>query len=116
MELHRKQQLMPKKNLLDPHFHSIRLLRRNSQRLQTAFSLKRYAVEIISATQADEDFERDSLALQSSRTMARVHLHTTLQKKKIVKVSESTMFKDEHNTAQVAEFFAKLPSMPWRKP
>jgi hypothetical protein len=56
----------------------------------------RSAADIIGATQADEDFERDSLASQSSRTTARIRLQ-----EKYVKVA--TLYKDECTPEEIKE-------------
>jgi hypothetical protein len=52
--------------------------------------------DIIRATPADEDFERDSLVSQSSRTTARVRIQD-----KFVKVA--TMYKDECTSEKIKE-------------
>ncbi len=56
--------------------------------MKSPFTPPRSAADIIGATQADGDFEHDSLASQSSRTTARIRLQ-----EKFVKVA--TIFKDE---------------------
>jgi len=58
------------------------------RKFKSPFTPPRTAADIIGATQADEDFERDSLASQSSRTTARIRLQ-----EKYVKVA--TLYKDE---------------------
>jgi hypothetical protein len=55
---------------------------------------KRSAADIIGTTQADEDFDRDSLASQSSCTTARIRLQ-------FVKVA--TIFKDESSPEEINE-------------
>ncbi len=52
-------------------------------------------------TQADEDFERDSLASQSSRTTARIRLQ-----EKYVKVA--TLYKDECTPEEIKECACKI--------
>ncbi len=64
-----------------------RHLRQNPANLRV-HSRRQELLQILSATQADEDFERDSLASQSSRTTARIQLQ-----EKYVKVA--TLYKDE---------------------
>jgi hypothetical protein len=67
MEMHRKQQLMAKKkNCMRSDSPPLA----KSRKLKSPFTPTRTAADIIGATQADEDFERDSLASQSSRTTA----------------------------------------------
>ncbi len=56
--------------------------------LKSPLTPPRTAADIIGATQADEDFEGDSLASNSSRTTARIRLQ-----EKYVKVA--TLYKDE---------------------
>ncbi len=58
------------------------------RKFKSPFTPPRTAADIIGATQADEDFERDSLASQSSRTTACI-----LLQEKYVKVA--TLYKDE---------------------
>jgi hypothetical protein len=60
----------------------------NSRRLKSPFTLPRNVADIIGAMQADEYFERDSLALQSSRTTARIRLQEKY-------VTVATLYKDE---------------------
>ncbi len=67
-----------------------------SRKLQSPFSPKRSAANIISATKADADFERDSLTLQPSRTTARIRLQ-----EKFVKVA--TIQKDECSPEEIKE-------------
>jgi hypothetical protein len=75
MEQHRKEQLMAKKKTAWSalSFDSPPPPPK-SRKFPMRFTPERNAAEIISATQADDDFERDSLASQSSRTTARVRL------------------------------------------
>jgi hypothetical protein len=87
MEMHRNQQLIAQIKSAELHFHSIRLLRRNPQ-IEVPITQTRSAADIIGVTQADEDFERDFLASQSSRTTARIRLQ-----EKCVKVA--TIYKEE---------------------
>jgi hypothetical protein len=56
--------------------------------LKSPFTQTRSGADFIGATQADEDFERDSLASRSSRTTALI-----LLQEKYVKVA--TLYKDE---------------------
>ncbi len=58
------------------------------RKFQSPFTPPKTAADIIGAMQADEDFERDSLSSQSSRTTARIRLQ-----EKIVTVA--TLFTDE---------------------
>ena len=58
------------------------------RKFKTPFSPPRTAPDIIGATQADEDFERDSLASQSLRTTARIRLQEKY-------VTVATLYKDE---------------------
>ncbi len=89
MKMHRKQQLLAKKKKsargalsFDSSPQAI------SRKLKSQSTLPRTAADIIGATQANDDFERDSLASQSSCTIARIRLQ-----EKFVKVA--TIFKDE---------------------
>jgi hypothetical protein len=59
-----------------------------SRKLKSPFTPPRTAADIIGATQANEDFECDSLALQSSRTTARIRLQEKY-------VTVATLYKDE---------------------
>ena len=59
-----------------------------SHTFKSPFTPPRTAADIIGTTQANEDFERDSLASQSSRTTARIRFQ-----EKYVKVA--TLYKDE---------------------
>ncbi len=74
MEMHRKQQLMEKKKTARTSltFKSPPLAK--CRKFKSPFTPPRTAADIIGATQADDDFERDSLASQSSRTTARIRL------------------------------------------
>ncbi len=67
-----------------------------SHTFKSPFTPPRTAADIICATQANEDFERDSLASQSSRTTARVWLQ-----EKYVKVA--TLYKDELSPDEIKE-------------
>jgi hypothetical protein len=64
------------------------------RKLKSPFLQKRSAADFIGTTQADEDFERDSLASQSSSTTARIPLQ-----EKFVKVA--TIFKDECSSEEI---------------
>jgi hypothetical protein len=64
--------------------------------LKSPFTPTRTAADFIGATQADEDFERDSLASQSSCTTARIRLQ-----EKYVKVA--TLYKDECTPEEIKE-------------
>jgi hypothetical protein len=58
----------------EEHFHSILHLLQNPQIEESIHA------DIIGVTQADEDFERDSLASQSSSTTARIRLQENMSK------------------------------------
>jgi hypothetical protein len=62
MELHRKQQLMAKKKYARAALSFDSPPPTSSRKMLIPFSPKRSTAEMIGATQADEDFERDSLA------------------------------------------------------
>jgi hypothetical protein len=96
MEMHRKQQLMAKKKTARAalSFESPPLAK--SRTYKSPFTPPRTAADIIGATQANEDFERDSLASQSSRTTARIRLQ-----EKYVKVA--TLYKDELSPDEIKE-------------
>ena len=87
-ELHSKQQLMENKKTARSSLSFDSPPPAKSRRFKAPFTPPRTAPDIIGATQADEDFERDSLASQSSRSTARVRLQ-----EKYVKVA--TLYKDE---------------------
>jgi hypothetical protein len=87
-ELHRKQQLMENKKTARSSLSFDSPPPAKSRRFKAPFTPPRTAPDIIGATQADEDFERDSLASQSSRSTARIRLQ-----EKYVKVA--TLYKDE---------------------
>jgi hypothetical protein len=87
-ELHRKQQLMENKKTARSSLSFDSPPPAKSRRFKAPFTPPRTAADIIGATQADEDFERDSLASQSSRSTARIRLQ-----EKYVKVA--TLYKDE---------------------
>ncbi len=74
MERHRKLQLMPKKTTSRTALLFESPPPAKFRKVQSPFTQPRTAADIIGATQADEDFERDSLASQSSRTTARIRL------------------------------------------
>ncbi len=67
-----------------------------SRKLKNPFTLPRSAADIIGATQANDDFERDSFASQLSSTTAGIHLQD-----KFVKVA--TIFKDECPPEEINE-------------
>jgi hypothetical protein len=87
-ELHRKQQLMEKKKTARSSLSFESPPPAKFRKFKTPFSPPRTAADIIGATQADEDFERDSLASQSSRTTARIRLQEKY-------VTVATLYKDE---------------------
>ncbi len=75
MEQHKKEQLMAKnKTARSALSFDSPPPPPKRRKLPIRFTPGRNAAEIISATQADEDFERDSLASQSSRTVAPARL------------------------------------------
>ncbi len=94
--MHRKQQLMAKKKTARGALSFDSPPPAKSCKLKSQFTPTRTAADIISATQADEDFERDSLASQSSRTTARIRLQ-----EKYVKVA--TLYKDECTPEEIKE-------------
>jgi hypothetical protein len=72
MEMHRMQQVVAKNSARGAlSFDSSPPV--ISRQLKSPFSLPRSAADIVGATQADDDFERDSFASQSSRTTACIH-------------------------------------------
>ena len=71
------------------------------RKLKSPFTPTRSAADIIGATQADEDFERDSLASQSSRTTARFRLQ-----EKYVKVAK--LYKDECSPEEIKECIREI--------
>jgi hypothetical protein len=94
MELYRKQQLMAKKKKARTALSFESPPPAKSRKFKSPFTPPRTAADIIGATQADEDFERDSLASQSSRTTARIRLqekHFTV----------ATFFKDEMSPEEI---------------
>ena len=93
-ELHRKQQLMEKKKTARSSLSFDSPPPAKSRRFKAPFTPPRTAPDIIGATQADEDFERDSLASQSSRSTARIRLQ-----EKYVKVA--TFYKDEMTPEEI---------------
>ncbi len=66
------------------------------RKFKSPFTQPRTPADIIGATQADEDFERDSLASQSSRTTARIRLQ-----EKIVTVA--TFYTDKSSPEEIKE-------------
>ena len=96
MEMHRKQQLMAKKKTARAALSFESPPPAKSCKFKNPFTQPRTAADIIGATQADEDFERDSLASQSSRTTARIRLQ-----EKYVKVA--TLYKDELSPEEIKE-------------
>jgi hypothetical protein len=93
-EMHRKQQLMEKKKTARSSLSFESPPPARSRKFKSPFTPPRTAADIIGATQADEDFERDSLASQSSRTTARIRLQ-----EKYVKVA--TLYKDEMTSDEI---------------
>jgi hypothetical protein len=93
-ELHRKQQEKKKTARSSLLFDSPPPAK--FRKFKTPFSPPRTAPDIIGATQADEDFERDSLASQSSRSTARIRLQ-----EKYVEVA--TLYKDEMSPEGIKE-------------
>jgi hypothetical protein len=67
-----------------------------TRKLPIRFTPERNAAEIICATQAEEDFERDSLASHSSRTTARVRLQEKF-------VFVETILKDDSTPVEISE-------------
>jgi hypothetical protein len=100
MEMHRKQQLLEKK-IAQGALSFDSPPPEKSHKLKTPFTLTRSAADIISATQAGQDFERDSLASQSSCTTARIRLQ-----EKYVKVA--TMYKDECSPEEIKESISEI--------
>jgi hypothetical protein len=96
MEMHRKQQLMAKEKTARAELSFESPPPAKFRKFKSPFTPPRTAADIIGATQADEDFERDSLASQSSRTTARIRLH-----KKYVKVA--TLYKDELTPDEISQ-------------
>jgi hypothetical protein len=94
MEVHRKQQLVVKKKSARGalSFDSPPLAK--SHKLKTPFTPTRSAANIIGVTQADDDFERDPVASQSSCTTGRIRLQ-----EKYVKVA--TMYEDECSPEEI---------------
>ncbi len=99
MEMHRKQQLVARKKSAREAFDLPPPAK--SSKLKSPFTLTRSAADIIGVTQTDEDFERDSLASQSSRTPARIRLQ-----EKYVKVA--TLYKDECSPEEIKERICKI--------
>jgi hypothetical protein len=94
MEMHRKQQLMEKKKTARTSLTFESPPPATFSKFKSAFMPPKTADEIIGATQADEDFECDSLASQSSRTKARIRLQ-----EKIVTVA--TFYTDESSPDEI---------------
>jgi hypothetical protein len=67
-----------------------------SRKLKSPFTPVRTAADIIGATQADEDFERNFLASQSSRTTARIRLEEKY-------VKDATLYKDKCTPEEIKE-------------
>jgi hypothetical protein len=108
MEMHRKQQLMAKKKSAQAALSFESPPPAKSHTFKSPFTPPRTAADIIGATQANEDFERDSLASQSFRTTARIWLQ-----EKYVKVA--TLYKDELSPDEIKEpASATLPPVLWR--
>jgi hypothetical protein len=101
MEMHRKQQLMAKKKTARAALSFELPSPAKSRILKSSFTPTRTAADIIGATQADEDFERDSIASQSSRTTARIR-----PQEKYVKVV--TWYKDECTPEEIKECICEI--------
>jgi hypothetical protein len=70
---------------------------------------ERNVAEIISATQADEDFERDSLTSQSSRTTARVRLQEIfVLVETILNFPNNWDLKDDSTPAEISERICQI--------
>jgi hypothetical protein len=95
-ELHRKQQLMEKKKTARSSLSFESPPPGKLRKYKTPFTPPRTAADIIGATQADEDFERDSLASQSSRSTARIRLQEKY-------VTVATLYKDEMSPEEIKE-------------
>jgi hypothetical protein len=98
MEMHWKQQLVAKKSSARGALSFDSPPPAKSRKLKTPFTSTRSAADIICATQAAEDFERDSesLASQSTRTTSLIRLQ-----EKYVKVA--TLYKDECSPEEIKE-------------
>ena len=107
MEMHRKQQLMAKKKTARAALSFESQPPAKSRKLQNPFTPTRTAADIIGATQADEDFERDSLASQSSRTTARIRLQENMSKLPHCTKTNGPLMK-------LASASAKLQELLWR--
>ncbi len=92
--MHRKQQLMEKKKTARAELSFESPPPAKSRKFKSPFTPPRTAADIIGATQADEDFERDSLASQSSLTTARIRLQEKY-------VTVATMYKDELSPEEI---------------
>jgi hypothetical protein len=101
MEMHRKQQLVAKEKSARGALSFDSPPQAKSRQSTSPFTLPRSAADIIGATQAELDFERDSLALQSSRTAARIRLH-----EKYVEVP--TLYKDECSPEEIKEHICEI--------
>ena len=94
MEMHRKQKLMAKKKTARAALSFESPPPANFRKFKSPFTPLRTAADIIGTTQADEDFERDSLASQSSRTTARIRLQEKF-------VTVATFYTDESSPDEV---------------
>ncbi len=101
MEMYRKQQLLAKKKTARGALSFDSPPPAKSSNLKSPFTPTRSAANIIGATQADEDFERDSLASQSSSTTARIRLQ-----EQYVKVAK--FFKDKHSPEEIKEYIREI--------
>ncbi len=106
MEMHWKQQLMAKKKTARAALSFESPPPAKSRKFNSPFTPTRTAADIIGATQADEDFERDSLASQASRTTARIRLQEN--RSKLPHCTKTNALLKKSRSAS-----AKLPSMPW---
>jgi len=95
-ELHRKQQLMEKKKTARSSLSFESPPPAKFHKSKIPFTPPRTSANIIGATQADEDFERDFLASQSSRTTARIRLQEKF-------VTVATFYTDESSPEEIKE-------------
>ncbi len=101
MEMHRKQQVMEKKKSARSSLSFESPPPAKFRKFKSPFTPPRTAPDIIGATQADEDFERDSLASQSSRTTTR----SRLQEKY---VTVATLYKDELTPDEIKKHIREI--------
>ena len=106
MEMHRKQQLMEKKKTARTSLTFESPPPAKFRKFKSPFTPPKTAADIIGATQADEDFERDSLASQSSSTTARIRLQEKF-------VTVATFYTEELVLKKSRSASAKLPSVLW---